>query len=167
MNMRSRQHGVGMTEVLIALLLLAIAVLGFVALQVRASATGNEAFSRTQAMAIAKDAGERVRLNLGQLATYTTVGNWGGAVGDIEACEAADCAPADLAAYDIANIRSSAANLLPNGRVAMRPCAGSLLSCIFVSWDDTTPTVGNGDNDCVTAAGRYRNNATCVMLEAY
>lgn len=166
-KMRSRQRGVGMTEVLIALLLLAIAVLGFVALQVRASTTGNEAFFRTQAMAIAKDLGERARLNLGELATYTTAGNWAGAIGDIEACEAADCATAGLAAYDIANVRNSAATLLPNGQVAMRPCAGSLLSCIFVSWDDTTPTIGNAATDCVTAAGRYRNGATCIMLEAY
>lgn len=163
---RNVQKGVGLTEVMVALLLLSVAVLGFIGLQVRASTAGNEAFSRTQAMAIAQDLAERIRLNVGQIAVYTTAANWG-AAGNRTACETAACTPAALAAYDIANVTNSAATLLPGGQIRMQQCVGSQVNCIFVSWDDTTPTVGGGDKDCVTTAGRYRNNATCVMMEAY
>lgn len=167
MSMQRVQKGVGLVEVMVALLLLSVAVLGFIALQVRASVAGSESFGRTQAMAIAQDLAERVRLNLGQVGTYTTATNWG-AAGDITACEGAKtCAANQLAQYDIANVSNSAATMLPNGKVIMQQCVGSQVNCIFVSWDDTTPTVGAGKTDCVTSAGRYRDGATCVMMEAY
>lgn len=170
MNVRHSQRGIGLMEVLVAMLLLAIAVMGFVALQVRASTAGGEAFERTQAMAIAQDIAERVRLNMGQIAVYTTDANW---EKDrvIDACETADCTPAEMAQYDIDQVGNAAATLLPAGQARMRQCVGSgvgnVFNCIYVSWGDTTPTVGDKETDCVTSAGRYRNGATCVMMEAY
>lgn len=166
MTSRNVQKGVGLTEVMVAMLLLSVAVLGFIGLQVRASTAGNEAFARTQAMAIAQDLAERVRLNVGQVAAYTTAANWA-LVTSKTACETAACGAAALVQYDMANVKNSAATLLSAGQVRMQLCPGSQLNCIFVSWDDTNPTVGAADTDCVTAAGRYRNGATCVMMEAY
>lgn len=167
MSMRRVQTGVGLVEVMVALLLLSIAVLGFIALQVRASAAGSESFGRTQAMAIAQDLAERVRLNLGQIVVYTTAASWA-VDGDITACEGGkECGAAQLAQYDIDNVNNSAATMLPNGQVIMQQCVGSQVNCILVSWDDTTPTVGDGDADCVTTKGRYRDGATCIMMEAY
>lgn len=166
MTSRNVQKGVGLTEVMVALLLLSVAVLGFIGLQVRASSAGNEAFARTQAMAIAQDLAERVRLNVGQVAAYTTAANWA-LVTSKTACETAACGAAALVQYDMANVKNSAATLLSAGQIRMQQCPGSQVNCIFVSWDETTPTVGAADTDCVTAAGRYRNGATCVMMEAY
>lgn len=170
MSRKKGQLGVGMMEVLIALLLLAIGVMGFVGLQVRASTAGSEAFERTQAMAIAQDLAERVRLNMGQITFYTTATNWGGATA-LDACETKDCTPADLAKYDIDQVTNSAATLLPSGQIRMQEClgstAGNVFNCIYVSWNDTQPTVGDGATDCVTSKGRYRDGATCVMMEAY
>lgn len=166
MNSKTVQQGSGLIEVLVALLLLSIGVMGFIGLQVRASSTGNEAFAKTQAMAIAQDLAERVRLNAKQLAVYTTAANWRQG-GDIAACETNRCTPAQVAQYDMDNAVNAAATLLPNGQVRMQQCPGSLANCVLVSWDDTNPTVGGGDADCVTLAGLYRNNATCVMMEAY
>lgn len=164
MSSKRVQQGVGLTEVMVALLLLSVGVLGFVALQVRASTAGGESFARTQAVAIFEDMAARVILNFGQINYYATAGNWGNA-GNLTACETADCTPAQLAQYDIDNVINSAATLLPNGQVALRECVdsapGNVHHCIFVSWDDTTPTVGGGDADCLTAAGRYRDGATC------
>jgi len=164
MSSKRIQQGVGLTEVMVAMLLLSVAVLGFVALQVRASAAGSESFARTQAVAIYKDMAARVLLNLKQIDYYAAAGNWAG-TGNLTACETADCTPAQLAQYDIDNVINSAATLLPNGQVAMRECvgssAGNVYHCIFVSWDDTTPTVGGGSADCLMADGRYRDGATC------
>jgi type IV pilus assembly protein PilV len=166
MNSKRVQQGSGLIEVLVALLLLSIGVMGFIGLQVRASSTGNEAFAKTQAMAIAQDLAERVRLNIKQVAVYTTANNWR-TDGDISVCEKNRCTPAQVALYDMDNAVNSAATLLPNGQVRMRQCPNSVANCVIVSWDDTNPTVGAGDQDCITPAGLYRNNATCVMMEAY
>lgn len=57
------QAGVGMIEVLVALLLLAVGILGFTALQLRAVEATNEAMKRIQAMNIARDFAERIRVN--------------------------------------------------------------------------------------------------------
>ncbi|WP_180051811.1 type IV pilus modification protein PilV [Acinetobacter sp. YH12099] len=63
MNNRNIQQGVGMMEVLVSLLLLAIAVLGFVGLQLRAVDAANESLNKIQAMNIARDFAERIRIN--------------------------------------------------------------------------------------------------------
>lgn len=63
MNKKNTQQGVGMMEVLVSLFLLAIAVLGFVALQLRAVEAANESLNKIQAMNIARDLAERIRIN--------------------------------------------------------------------------------------------------------
>lgn len=170
-RLRRDQQGVGMVEVLVALLLLAIAVMGFIALQVRAASAGGEAFEKTQAMAIAQDLGERVRLNPTEITFYATAANWKTGL-TLDGCETGDCTSLQtLAQYDIAQVMNSAATLLPNGQARMAQCqgsvAGNVFHCIYVSWNDTTPTAGEGAADCVTTAGTYRTDATCVMMEAY
>jgi type IV pilus assembly protein PilV len=57
------QKGVGLVEVLVALLLLAVGVLGFTLLQVSALNSSIEASKRIQAMSLAKDIAERIRAN--------------------------------------------------------------------------------------------------------
>lgn len=61
MNYRKKNQGVGMVEVLVALTLLAIGVLGFTALQLRAVDATAEANNRIQAMNLARDLAERIR----------------------------------------------------------------------------------------------------------
>ena len=55
------QHGVGLMEVLVALILLSIGVLGFSILQVRAMDASLDASKRIQAMNLARDLSERMR----------------------------------------------------------------------------------------------------------
>ena len=57
------QHGVGLMEVLVALILLSIGVLGFSILQVRAMDASLDASKRIQAMNLARDLSERMRAN--------------------------------------------------------------------------------------------------------
>ncbi|EYS16109.1 type IV pilus modification protein PilV [Acinetobacter baumannii 25569_7] len=68
--MITSQKGAGLMEVLVALLLLSIAVLGFVALQVRAIAASTEAGQNIQAINIARDLAERMRVNRTGLNSY-------------------------------------------------------------------------------------------------
>lgn len=59
----NNQKGVGLVEVLVALLLLAIAVLGFAALQLKAVDASAEANQQVLALTIARDLAERMRAN--------------------------------------------------------------------------------------------------------
>ena len=68
----SSQHGVGLVEVLVALLILSVGVLGFVALQYRALEATAESGSRVQAIAIARDLSEKIRANRNVFNNYRT-----------------------------------------------------------------------------------------------
>lgn len=61
MNRLSYQHGVGLIEVLVAVLLLSIAVLGFSALQVRAISATDESLVRTKSLTIVRNLAEVMR----------------------------------------------------------------------------------------------------------
>ena len=63
MIIRKHQQGVGLMEVLVALLLLAIGVLGYTALQLRAVDASAEAMSRSQGMLILRGLAENIRAN--------------------------------------------------------------------------------------------------------
>ena len=58
---KTMQHGVGLVEVLVAVLLLSIAVLGFSALQVRAVSATDESLVRTKSLTIVRNLAEVMR----------------------------------------------------------------------------------------------------------
>lgn len=60
---KNYQQGIGLIEVLVALLLLAVAALGYAALQTRALRSTDEALIRTQALTILNSATEKIRTN--------------------------------------------------------------------------------------------------------
>ncbi len=57
----TQQHGVGLVEVLVAVLLLSVAVLGFSALQVRAVSATDESLVRTKSLSIVRNLAEVMR----------------------------------------------------------------------------------------------------------
>lgn len=97
-----REAGVGLIEVLIAVLVFAVGVLGMVAMQVSAKRNGYEATQRSVATSLARDILERMRSNPGQLDAYE-VTNQGEIASVAKDCSATgvDCTPAELAAYDL------------------------------------------------------------------
>lgn len=154
-----RQRGVGMVEVLVALLILSIGVLGYAGLQLRALGSTNESHFRVQATAIAQDVAERIPVNPGSLATYSSAGSWSqaafadrGMPAGWNQCVTGSCDTASLAQWDILQARYLAWTLLPNGRISASACAANLV-CITVGWNDADPT------DCDPAS------EDCVVLE--
>ncbi|MDF2446180.1 MAG: pilus assembly protein [Moraxellaceae bacterium] len=171
------QAGFGLIEVLAAVLVLAVGVVGFGALQLRAVQTSGDSYYRTQAMSIAQDLAERARSNSSQMAGYLTATNWPTtAVGTPPtACMTGNCLPDAMMNFDTQSVRYSAQTLLPQGLVRMETCqdptpGGTPLSCIYVAWDGLLPTAG-ASGQCVDANGLYKappaNRASlpCVMLE--
>ena len=157
--MINTQKGVGLMEVLVALVLLSIAVLGFVALQIRAITASNEATMNVQATNIARDLAERMRMNRDGLAGYV-------ANTDTTNCATAFCSPEDMAKYDFRLVSSRATDL--GMSMDVLNCQGSTLvrKCIYVAWEGTTATNGTGSSDCTNGAA-YVPNAKCIIMEVY
>jgi len=111
-----RQRGVGLIEVLIALLVLSIGLLGLAALQTQALKFNQGAFLRTHATTLAYDALDRMRANR-ETATATT--NYVVAVGDKKGgakdCEVNNCTGVEMAGYDLKQWKEALAARLPNG----------------------------------------------------
>lgn len=165
---RKNQKGVGLIEVLVALLILSVAVLGFVALQVRAVDATSEGINKVQAMNLARDIAEKIRTNRSAVNTY--VASFGSSAADrvsfAENCYTEFCSPAEKADFDVAQSSLAAQRL--GMTMNMMTCDGIAngRSCIYVAWGETSATNGDGTNDCTTN-GTYRSNSSCIVMETY
>jgi|TARA_R110002073_G_scaffold336542_1_gene534907 type IV pilus assembly protein PilV len=153
------QHGAGMIEVLVALLVMSIGILGYAGLQLRALDSANQSHFRTQAAAIAQSVVERISVNPGATARalYQSPGGWDQSdmtkskPSGWDTCINAVCTQAQIAAWDILQSRWLAWSLLPNGHVSTTACDS--LTCVVVAWNDATPAACDPSID------------DCVMLE--
>lgn len=178
MNIISRHKGVGMIEVLVALLLLAIGVLGYVALQVRAVEASSEALMRSQAIMLMRGIAESMRANSsgqgfypGKVRGYTAFT----ADSDMQTkCLNAACTPEQAAAFD-AYEAARVANALGIS-LTMDSCPGVQATasvkrqCLFAAWGRTTISATETAADysnCMSSSGVYESAATCLMMEAY
>lgn len=170
--MRS-QYGVGLMEVLVSLLILSIAVLGFAALQFRALDAVQEANDRTAAMTLARDLAEKIRVNRTQLTKYKSEIN---ASNDTttKSCVRADssdasvtttpmCTQIEMTIFDASQLLAMAKQ--KNMTVIINDCQGGDRQCVYVAWGDTTITATSQANCMVS--GVYVAGAKCLVMEAY
>lgn len=159
------QTGVGMMEVLVAMVILSIAILGFVALQVRATAATDEALNRSDALVILNGLAEKIRIN--------TTGNYKAVIPtDIPTCVATkNCnsnnqALADLYAQkqfaDTKGIRLGVVDCVNTSNQQSR-------LCLIAAWDSTQAEIAatTNLNRCLNNDGKYAVNSHCLVLEAY
>jgi type IV pilus assembly protein PilV len=163
----SNQKGVGLIEILVSLLILAVGILGFVALQYRSVEATSEAINRVQAMNVARDLAERIRANRDGFTAYQTqiqtAANQKAAAVD---CVTTACSAANLADFDVAQVVNKAEVL--GMSMNMRTCSGNSdgRNCIYVAWGDTSATDGTGTGDCTNGTA-YQSTSTCVIMETY
>lgn len=164
--MKKNQLGVGLIEVIVALVILAIGVLGFSAMQMRAVATTTEANNNVYATNIARDLAERLRVNRdGLKALQNNTGAFRNTTSAVK-CDVSACNATQMAQYDYKQVEDRATEL--GMQIAVLPCQGSTLarSCVYVAWGDTTATNGKAATDC-TDGPSYVNNAQCTIMEIY
>lgn len=168
-----RERGATLIEVLVAMLVTTIGLVGFAGLQVRAINAAEDTYARTQAMSLAQELLERKRINGSTenylnpaavdagLAVYTTAANWSGALPSIFCnTSGANCDAASMARFDIAEVRRlvQSNNFLPNGSMLVTQAAAGGLINIFVAWGGTTAQEcadggGVGVPNCVSLQG--------------
>jgi type IV pilus assembly protein PilV len=88
MSARRKVRGFTLVEVLIALIVLSIGLLGIAAMYVETLRANRSALSRTQAIALASDLADRIRSNRVPANNYTGTGVNARAIADLAAWEA-------------------------------------------------------------------------------
>lgn len=174
MNVQA-QRGVGLMEVMVAALILAVAVLGFIALQYRSLEAANEAYYRTQAMSVARDLAERIRANQFAQASYVSELAYSKSTTATDSSHSAttheclgstkNCTQSQFALADAREIKAKAQ--AAGMQVAMEKCSGVARYCIYIAWEDTQPKEGTAADKSCTNSGTYIDGSRCIVMEAY
>lgn len=164
-----RCRGTTMMEVLVAVFILSIGVLGVAGLQVTAKRSNYEATQRVTATALAQDIVERMRLNPSELGTYTNAGvgrTIDGATMAAVSCST-DCAPATLAQYDLYELEQAANGVTEQvagsnvGGLALPttcitgPNGGPGVYRVAVAWRGMTKLSDPAVDACGSGSGKY------------
>ena len=173
MKNKKNQLGVGLVEVLVALVLLAIGVLGFTALQLRAVDATSEALTRSQATLILRGLTESIRANPNGQSSYPAAVKGYIGVGEKspkKKCFNATCTPAEMADYDSYLAADAASRIGISITMTDCPGVGSTIKrqCLFAAWDETASKLKTSDySACMSSTGTYVFTAKCLMMEAY
>lgn len=141
-NTRNRpnrnQHGFSLVEVLIALIIMSVGMLGIAGLYVQSMQAGRTSMFRHHAVTLAGDIADRIRANPTAAAAYEAAG------GADNGCVAGgvDCTPAQMAAQDILLWRNQVQETLPAGTVGVVYDGGASppTYAITVSWSEPGET---------------------------
>ena len=186
MRIDSTQAGVGLIEVMVALLLLAVAVLGFSAMQMSAVKATDESLMRTRALTIMRGGAEAIRADPTGSNAFRTALNGDSSSVNIDgnaitkdSCvqnnneaptATVSCTINQLATRDGLLLKSYAAandinmGMVPNGC----PGTSDRRQCFVASWGNTTVQLDDtASNACANADGTYKNGAECFIMEAY
>lgn len=181
--MKSTQQGIGLVEVLVALLLLAIAVLGFSSMQMTAVKATDESVIRSRALTVMRGGAEMMRANPDGITAFETALNAGSYRGvTVDSCKDINstCTIEQLAARDALSLRAFADS--NDVRIEMGDCvgtgAGQKIKCLTASWGETAPVYNNSTNTvtfkgvadlkpCAKANGEYYPGSQCFIMEAY
>ena len=120
MRTMARQRGVSLIEVLMAVLIFSVGLIGLAGLLVMATRSNHAAYLRTQVTFLAGNMADRMRAN--------PIGLWTGAYdgeakadGSAKACTAAaSCTPADVAARDKSTWATLLATAVPDAKGSIR-----------------------------------------------
>lgn len=139
------QKGFSLLEVLVALLILSVGLIGLAGLQLTGVQNGRDAYYRSQAIVLAYDIADRMRANQQGVED----GDYHLNAGTLTAAcrTSAGCSASQLAGDDVALWRNSVANVLPDGDAVV---------CVDIAVDpDTGTSFGSPGCSTVNAGNTY------------
>ena len=159
-----RASGFSLIEVLVALLVLAIGLLGLAALQAQGLRFNHDALVRTNATHLAYDIIDRMRVNRTNVGAY--------AAGPAPPF---DCDPTDSSvAMDLECWYDGLSRSLPGGGGFITSTATAKFYDVTVRWIDRTPRdfagsvrVPASQADCDTIAGRFWDGTNCLIQKTW
>ncbi len=135
--MMQKHTGFSLLEVLVALLVLSVGLLGLAALQTVGLKFNTQSYQRTQAVLQAYDMIDRIRANpvARKTGAYDSVSS--GAIPSYTDCGSTSCTPTQLASYDIALWNAANASYLSEGKgaISLAPTSSSV-RVITITWQE-------------------------------
>ena len=114
----SRERGISLIESLVAIVVMALGILGILGVQMRTLSDTSTSVRRAQAVRLIEDLGERMKTNPSALANINTYVSNFAATPTVGSC-ATGCDPALLAAYDLAVWKRTVRENLPLGKASI------------------------------------------------
>ncbi|PKO84907.1 MAG: type IV pilus modification protein PilV [Betaproteobacteria bacterium HGW-Betaproteobacteria-11] len=174
------QKGFSLIEVLISIVIIAISLLGLAGLQARAMNSEFESYQRSQAVLLANDMVERMRMSRTSLGKFKNVstaagGGYLGTAGNdsyVVDCASTDAGDVALCEWDslLKGTAETTGGSKVGAMIGARGCitydlatelggiADSGVFTVTVAWQGTQATVGSTSNLCAT--GLYGNEAS-------
>jgi len=115
-TLSSVQRGFALLESLIAIVVMALGILGILGLQMRTLTNTQTSLYRAQAIRLIEDFNERLMANPNAfLSTDSYITGWKNTPSSQIDCNTTACGHAELAAFDIARWKAQVGSTLPNG----------------------------------------------------
>jgi type IV pilus assembly protein PilV len=142
MSMMGKQNpskaasGFTLVELMVAIMVLAIGLLGLASLQATGLGSNHNAYLRTQATLLAQDMAERMRNNRANLAAYP------GAVASGDDCVLSPCTSAQMVGYDTQQWNDAITKLPKDGGVGLPGGVGTIIGpvagvyTIRIQWNE-------------------------------
>jgi type IV pilus assembly protein PilV len=161
----SRQDkGFSLVEVLVAMVVLSIGLLGLAGLQTAGLKANNSAYQRSQANIMANDILDRMRANRVGIAAGYYDDPYESTPSD-PGCVTSGCTVDEMADYDVFLWETSLGNTLPGGRGAISGDGTGSVFTITVMWDDNRiGTKANGDPLGTDCSGDPTVDLTCFVM---
>lgn len=134
----SWQRGFSLIEVLIALIIMSVGMLGIAGLYVHGMQAGRTSLFRHHAVTLAGDVADRIRANPGGAVAYVDVANPSAVPGTNCVAGGVDCTPGEMAAQDKFLWDQQANQTLPNGDVTVgySNAAVPSLYTVTITWNE-------------------------------
>lgn len=133
MNLINKNAGFTLIEILIAMLILAVGLLGLAGLQASTLKNNQTAYSRSQATQLAYDMADRIRANSSVANNYVTTFEVPTAQADCSTVSTT-CTKTDMALNDTFQWNTAISTALPDGRGVITR-TGTVFT-ININWDD-------------------------------
>lgn len=153
-----------MLEVLVAIVIVAIGLLGLAGLQARLQLADFEAYQHSQALLLLQDMADRISVNRSHAGSYVTANPLG--TGDSQPSSCATLTGQALDACEWSNAIKGAAEELGGNKVGTlvgaKGCISSPASnqyVVTVVWQGTTPTVAPA---VTCGSGSYNSGGNCI-----
>ncbi len=132
------QSGITLLEVLIAVVILSIGVLGLAGLQFAGLRNGQQSYQRSQAVLLASEIADYMRASRDQaiLGSYQVSAAPGAPAVN---CDSVACTPAQLATFDVYQWYTQVTSLLPSGQATITcstTCAAGDVQTVLIQWDE-------------------------------
>ena len=160
-NTSQTQQGFTLVEILVAVVVLAIGLLGLAGLQANSLKFNKSAYQRSVASMLAYDMLDRIRANRDGLiaGNYNDHGPGSGNFPSDPGCITSGCSTTNVASYDVYEWGQQLGNLFPAGTGEIEGNGANSVFTITVMWDDER--TGATGTDC---GGDPEVDLTCFVV---